>query len=62
MVESFTAKICVKIKTIATKIPNISREKNPATEVTIKNQRENPSVTDIDLNLGEDNSILNRIN
>ena len=29
--------------------------------VIIKNQNENPAVTANDLNLGEDNSILNRI-
>jgi hypothetical protein len=38
-----------------------SGENTPSTFVIIKNQNENPAVIANALNLGEDNSILNRI-
>ena len=60
--ESLTEKICVKTKTIPTKIANISKEKTPIAVVIMKNQKENPAVTANDLNLGEESSILNWIN
>jgi hypothetical protein len=60
--DNFTEKICVRIKTAETKIRKTSREKILDTLVITKNQKENPNVTAKDLNLGEDNSILNRIN
>ena len=44
------------------KIPNASKENNPMAEEMIKNQKENPAVTANALNLGDDSSILNRIN
>ena len=40
----------------------ISIEKLPIAFKIIKNQNENPAVTASDLNRGDDNSILNRIN
>ena len=60
--ESFTVKIWVIITITITKPANSSKEKIPTIEEIIKNQKENPAVTANDLNLGEDNSILNRIN
>ena len=59
--ESLTEKIWVKIITIATKIANTSKEKTPIAVDIMKNQKENPAVTANDLNLGEESSILNRI-
>ena len=45
-----------------TKIANASKENKPVTEEIIKNHKENPAVTVMALNLGDDSSILNRIN
>ena len=59
--ESLTEKIWVIAIVIATKIPSNSNEKTPIPTVIITNQNENPAVTANDLNLGDDNSILNRI-
>ena len=59
--ESFNAKSCVTVNVMTTKIPNASKENKLMAEDIIKNQKENPAVTAIALNLGEDNSILNRI-
>ena len=47
---------------VPTKIANTSIENKPMDEEIIKNQRENPAVTAMALNLGDDSSILNRIN
>ena len=60
--ESLTAKIWVIDIVIATKIANASKENKPVAEEIIKNQKENPAVTAMALNLGDDSSILNRIN
>ena len=60
--ESFNAKIWVIDIVIATKIVNASKENKPVAEEIIKNHKENPAVTAMALNLGDDNSILNRIN
>ncbi len=59
--ESLTEKIWVKTITIATKTANASKEKTPIVVDIMKNQKENPAVTANDLNLGEESSILNRI-
>ena len=60
--ESFNAKIWVIDIVIVTKIANASKENKPVAEEIIKNHKENPAVTAMALNLGDDNSILNRIN
>lgn len=60
--EILYEKIWVTIMMDMTKIANVSSEKYPVAVVMIKNQKEIPIVTARDLNLGEDNSILNRIN
>ena len=60
--ESFNAKICVMIIINTRKITSASIENKPEADVIIINQKENPAVTTSALNLGEDNSILNRIN
>ena len=60
--ESFNEKICVTASIIATKIASASKENKPIVEEIIKNQKVNPAVTAMALNLGDDNSILNRIN
>ena len=60
--ESLIEKIWVVVIVTATKIPSNSKEKAPVAEVIIKNQKVNPAVTASALNLGEENSILNRIN
>ena len=60
--ESFNAKICVIDIVITTNIASASKENNPVADEITKNQKENPAVTAIDLNLGDDNSILNWIN
>ena len=60
--ESLNAKIWVIDIVIATKIANASKENKPAAEEIIKYHKENPAVTAMALNLGDDNSILNRIN
>jgi len=59
--DSFFDMIWVRITTRATKIANNSKENTPNAEVSTKNQREKPSVTASALNLGEDSSILDRI-
>ena len=50
------------ISNITTNPANNSKENIPTTDVIMKNQNENPAVTANDLNLGEDSSILNRVN
>ena len=60
--ESLRAKIWVIDIVIATKITNASIENKPVAEEIIKNHKENPAVTAMALNLGDDSSILNRIN
>ena len=60
--ESFLAKICVIVKTIAKNITNISIENTPTADVMTKNHNEIPAVTVIALNFGDENSILYRIN
>ena len=60
--ESLRAKIWVIDIVIATKITNASIENKPMVEDIIKNHKENPAVTAKALNLGDDSSILNRIN
>ena len=60
--ESLIAKIWVIDIVIRTKIVNASIENKPVAEEIIKNQKENPAVTAKALNLGDDNSILDRIN
>ena len=50
-----------KVK-VATKIPRYSKEKIPIPVVMMINQKLNPAVTANALNLGDENSILNRIN
>ena len=60
--ESFNAKICVMVIINTRKITSASIENKPEAEVIIKNQKENPAVTAMALNLGDDSSILNRIN
>ena len=59
--ESLNAKIWVIDIVIATKIANASKENKPVTDEIIKNHKENPAVTARALNLGDDSSILNRI-
>ena len=53
---------CIKGKTTATKITKYSSVNTPKIDVIIKNHKVNPADTVNALNLGEDNSILNRIN
>ena len=60
--ESLTAKIWVIAIVIPTKIAKASKENKLMAEEIIKNQKENPAVTAMALNLGDDSSILNRIN
>jgi len=60
--ESLNAKICVMVIINTRKITSASIENKPEAEVIIKNQKENPAVTAMALNLGDDSSILNRIN
>ena len=60
--ESLTEKICVMVIVIIRKIPSNSKEKTPILVVTIINQKENPAVTASALNLGDESSILDRIN
>ena len=59
--EIFFANIWVIVITTPIKISKNSIENTLKLELIIKNQNENPAVTANDLNLGEDNSILNRI-
>ena len=60
--ESLNAKIWVIDIVNATKITNASMENKPVAEEIIKNHKENPAVTAVALNLGDDSSILNWIN
>ena len=60
--ETLIAKNCINGKIITIKIANISRVKIPNIDVITKNQKVNPAETANALNLGDDNSILNRIN
>ena len=60
--ESLRAKICVVMKIDATKIRKSSMEKIPKEMLIIKHQKDNPAVTAILLNLGDDNSNSDRIN
>jgi len=60
--EIFTANICVIIRTAVIKMKNISIEKKSIEELIIKNQKDMPPVTAIDLNLGEEAFISYRIN
>lgn len=60
--DSLTVKIWVKINTLVTNGTKISRRKKPPAVDIIKNQNEIPAVTARLLNLGEESSILNRIN
>ncbi len=55
--ESLNAKIWVIVIVMITKIANASKENKPVTEEIIKNHKENPAVTAVALNLGDDNSI-----
>jgi len=59
--DSLFANIWVIVNNIATNDIINSGENMVSALVIIKNQNENPAVTANDLNLGEDNSILNRI-
>ena len=52
----------MKGKIIAIKIKKYSRAKTPKIDVIIKNQKVNPAETANALNLGDESSILNRIN
>ena len=60
--EIFEENICVIDNNETTKIRKTSIEKIPIAFETMKNQKENPAVIARDLNLGDDNCILNRIN
>tara|TARA_B100000530_G_scaffold52285_1_gene29298 strand:+ start:87 stop:347 length:261 start_codon:yes stop_codon:yes gene_type:complete len=60
--EIFEENICVIDNNEPIKIRKISIEKIPIAFEIIKNQKENPAVIARDLNLGDDNCILNRIN
>jgi len=59
--EIFVANICVMISTDAKKTINASIENKLKEEVITKNQNDSPAVTARDLNLGEDVSMLYRI-
>ena len=60
--EIFDANNCVTKRTENMKINIFSMEKYPNDEEIIKNQNESPAVTARDLNLGEEEFILDRIN
>ena len=60
--ESLTEKIWVMAIATAAKIPSNSKEKIPIPAVIIANQKQDPAVTARALNLGDESSILNRIN
>ena len=53
---------CIKGKTTAINIAKYSSVKTPTIDVITKNQKVNPADTASALNLGDDISILNRIN
>ena len=59
--DIFFANIWVTLRTIATNIIKISIENIPVDDVMIKNQKDNPAVIAMDLNLGELVCILNWI-
>jgi len=59
--EILDENIWVNINTDMTKIANSSNEKYKVVDVMIKNQKESPAVTAMDLNLGEESSMLNRV-
>ena len=59
--ESLTANICVVIKVTVTNIASTWKENNPIADEITKNQKENPADTAKPLNLGEESSILDRI-
>jgi|APSaa5957512493_1039668.scaffolds.fasta_scaffold467288_1 hypothetical protein len=59
--ESFVANICVMIKTDAIKTTNTSIENKLIEEVITKNQNDIPAVTARDLNLGDEVSMLYRV-
>ena len=60
--ESLNAKNWVIDIVIAINIANTSKENKPVADDIIKNQKENPTATTRALNLGDDSSILDRIN
>ena len=60
--ETFIDRNCIKGKTTATKIIKYSSVNTPKICVIIKNHKVNPAETVNALNLGDDSSILNRIN
>ena len=60
--EILLAKTWVTVKTVKIKNISNSKENNPVVEVIMKNQKDNPAVTASDLNLGDDEFILYRIN
>ena len=60
--EIFSANICVIANTDPANITRYWSENTPILLVIIKNQNENPIVTVIALNLGDESSISNWIN
>ena len=60
--DIFFVNIWVTLKIIPINNNKISKEKKPAVDEIIKNQKVKPALTAIDLNLGELVCILNRIN
>jgi len=60
--ETFVDNNCIIIKTENVKIIKYSMENKPTVLVIIRNQKVNPAETAKALNLGEESSILNRIN
>ena len=59
--EIFDENTWVTISMDTTKTTNNSKEKLLVADVIIKNQNDNPVVTATALNLGDESSILNRI-
>ena len=59
--EIFDENTWVIISTDTTNAVNNSSEKYPVADVMIKNQKDSPAVTAMDLNLGDDSSMLNWI-
>ena len=62
ILDNFFEKIWVNEPKIAINDSINSMENNPIELVITKNQKENPAVTASDLNLGDDEFILYRIN
>ena len=60
--DTLRERICIKGKMMIIKITNASIENIPNAIIMIKYQKENPADTASALNLGDDNSILDRIN